>query len=380
MNQKIQFQIQDKVFEQTIDLDKQSFIVDSVPRSYTVHFESATSFHWIESYIRGFKHPLILIDKNIRSRYLTDVKFDNLPVYEVNAVEDNKNIDMVLTICNWLLEQKANRGSHLFVIGGGILQDLGAFAGYMYKRGIPWTLIPTTLLAQADSGLGGKTAVNHGNSKNVLGLFSAPRQVIVDTNFLLTLNRKDYLSGAGEIFRLLLTSGLFGLELLEKHLEGFLRKDADAIQTLISASLQIKRIIVEEDEFELDLRRSMNYGHSIGHALEALSNYYVPHGQAVTLGILVENQISVNRNLLSKDMAARIKAVGLQLLSEDIVQLVNNISVDGLLPYLSNDKKAEGSTLKLATLIEIGQMKFVDLPLDSRGLEEVVQAFKEILK
>ena len=297
----------------------------------TVEFVRDTTFSWIEQQIKEQKHPLILIDKNVKNICLNNIDFGNVRIYEVDAIEDNKNINKVLDICNWLLEQNANRGSHLFVIGGGILQDLGAFSGYMFKRGIPWTFIPTTLLAQADSCLGGKTAVNHGDSKNVLGLFSAPRRVFIDTNFLDTLRFSDYLSGAGEIFRLLTTGGGQCLSLLENTLDSFLLKNKSAIETLISASLQVKKAIVEKDEFELNLRRSMNYGHSIGHALEAISNYYIPHGQAVSLGILVENQISATREFLFETDCENINRLGRRLISPYIHDYVNRLSLDNLM-------------------------------------------------
>jgi len=268
----------------------------------------------------------------------------------------------------------------LYVIGGGILQDLGAFSGAMYKRGIPWTFVPTTLLSQADSCLGAKTAVNHGASKNVLGLFSAPRRVIIDPKFIDSLNYEDFCSGGGEIFRLLITGGLIGVNFLTEYLDMFLKRDKVAVMELTKASLLIKQSIVEHDEFELDIRRSMNYGHSIGHAIEALSNYRISHGTAVAFGILVENQISVNRNLLSTDEALLIQNLGTKLIPEVVWQVIKTLNPQELLPYLTNDKKAEGNNLKLATLVRLGDMKFLDLTLDQQGIEEVVQAFNYVVK
>lgn len=373
------FTIEKEFFDLSIDTEQDSFIVDSKPRPYTVEFVRDTTFSWIEQEIKEQKHPLILIDKNAKNICLNNIDFGNIQLYEVDAIEDNKNIDNVLDICNWLLQQNANRGSHLFVIGGGILQDLGAFSGYMFKRGIPWTFIPTTLLAQADSCLGGKTAVNHGDSKNVLGLFSAPRRVFIDTNFLDTLRFSDYLSGAGEIFRLLTTGGSNCLNLLETNLDSFLLRSKPSIQTLISASLQVKKAIVERDEFELDIRRSMNYGHSVGHALEAISNYFIPHGQAVSLGILVENQISALRQYLSESDCKKINHLGLRLISPQILNYVKTMSIDNLMSPLANDKKAVGNNLKLATLVNSNRMQFIDLPLSSSGLLEIQSAFKRAL-
>lgn len=380
MKLNTKFTIQNELFDLWIDTEQDSFIVDSKPRPYTVQFVRDTTFSWIDQQVKEQKHPLILIDSNVKNICLGNVDWGNAVIYEIDAVEDNKNINKVLDICNWLLEQNANRGSHLFVIGGGILQDLGAFSCSMFKRGIPWTFIPTTLLAQADSCLGGKTAVNHGHSKNVLGLFSAPRRVLIDTNFLDTLKFIDYLSGAGEIFRLLTTGGDKSFNLLAENLDSFLVKNRDAIETLISASLQVKKAIVERDEFELDLRRSMNYGHSIGHALEAISHYYIPHGQAVSLGILIENQISASRQFLCETDCLLINQIGKRLVSADIIDYASQLCLDNLMVPLTNDKKAQGNILKLATLVDSNRMEFIDLPLNQLGLDEIRSAYKKALQ
>jgi 3-dehydroquinate synthase len=148
---------------------------------------------------------------------------------------------------------------------------------------------------------------------------------------------------------------------------------------LTKASLLIKKSIVEYDEFELDIRRSMNYGHSVGHALEALSNYYVPHGTAVAFGILVENQISHNRQLLEHSQLTQMFQLGRSLIPDQTWQLIQDLDPNKLLPYLSNDKKAEGNILKIASLVRLGDMKFLDLPLDSLGLAELVTAFGQVI-
>lgn len=372
------FKIQETKFEFEIDLSAEHFTVSSIPRPYTVEFVNSNQFTWLEEKINSTAGALLLIDKKVKQDLFAHLTF-TAPTYEVEAIEDNKGIDTVLKICDWLLERKANRGSHLYVVGGGIIQDLGAFSGYMYKRGIPWTLVPTTLLSQADSGLGGKTAVNYGKSKNVLGLFSAPRAVINDAEFTRTLSDRDFLSGGGEILRLLVTGGTTTFNLLESTVDSFVARAPTIVQQLTAASLYVKRSIVEADEFETDLRRSMNYGHSIGHAIEALSNYAIPHGQAVALGIFVENMISVNRKLLDRDTADRIFKTGRKLISKDVWQTFCNLEINRLLPYLANDKKAEGTVLKLATIVDLGNMKFINLELDQTGLDEIVSAVKGVV-
>lgn len=375
------FKIQNVEFKNwTEGISEESISVQSSPRPYSVDFiVGANRFSWIKDHIWEHSKPLLLVDKYVLDSFLADLDLNNVPTHAVQAIEDNKDIQTVLEVCNFLNKNQANRGSMLFVIGGGIVQDIGAFAAAMLKRGIPWTYIPTTLLSQGDSCLGGKTAVNHNKTKNLLGLFSAPRKVIIDSNFSKTLIFKDRMSGGGEIFRLLITGGCSGFEILEKYVDQFIDGSVDATQKLVAASLQVKKRIVEYDEFELDIRRSMNYGHSIGHAIEALSNYQIPHGIGVAIGILVENRIALNRDLLSPLEEKRISIVGRKLIPKSIWEIFANLEISKILPFLLSDKKVEGSILKLATLNAIGEMVFVDLSLSKNGLLEVQKAFQEVI-
>ena len=374
------YQIQETQFVTSIEPEiTKEFSVKSSPRPYVVKIIDEDNFSWLSTEINTQKKPLVLIDRYVKNQVLKDVDFSHVPCYEVDATETNKGIDTVLKVCEFLQANNANRGSMLYVIGGGIIQDLGAFAGAMYKRGIPWTLVPTTLLSQADSCLGGKTAVNHGKTKNVLGLFSAPRQVLIDPNFIDTLPYNDQLSGGGEIFRLLITGGVKAFEFYQQHVDGFISGSKQAKRQLMIGSLSVKKSIVEHDEFEIDIRRSMNYGHSIGHAIEALSNYAIPHGQGVAIGILVENRIAKNRSMLSAQEDKEMYIAGKKVISDSVWDEFCKLNPSKLLPFLTNDKKAEGNNLKLPTLLSIGDMKFIDLPLNETGIAEVSQAIKEVI-
>lgn len=374
------YKIQNEQFTTNIDPDTVGFDVKSIPRQYTVNFaNTGNNFAWLGEEIAKQKHPIILVDKKVKAQLLSHLNLDQYPCYEIEAVEANKGIDTVLKVCDWLLTVKANRGSMMYVIGGGIVQDVGAFSGYMYKRGIPWTFVPTTLLSQADSCLGGKTAVNHGSAKNVLGLFSAPRKVIIDADFISTLTQDDRISGAGEIFRLLVTGGPAAFDYMKQYVDAFIAGSVEATKNLTIGSLSVKQAIVEFDEFETDIRRSMNYGHSIGHAIEAHTNYAIPHGVGVAIGILVENRIAMNRGMLSAEQEADIYNVGRKLIPQQLWDTFSKIEAKYLLPYLTNDKKAEGTNLKLATLESLGNMKFVDLPLNEDGIEEVRTAIEQVV-
>lgn len=375
------FQIQDVHFKNwTNGMGEKLISVQSSPRPYTVELiQTSIGFTWLEKAIRAQSKSLILADKYVLNTLLSPLNFSDIPTYSFDAVEDNKDIQTVLKVCDFLNEHQANRGSMLFVIGGGIAQDIGAFSAAMLKRGIPWTYVPTTLLSQGDSCMGGKTAVNHNKTKNLLGLFSAPRKVLIDGSFSKTLSYEDRMSGGGEIYRLLITGGKVGFGILKKNVDEFIRGSISATQELVAASLQIKKRIVENDEFEIDIRRSMNYGHSIGHAIEALSEYKIPHGVGVTIGILVENRIALNRGLLPNVQEREMYEVGRKIIPENIWEIFSKLSIEKILPYLASDKKVEGAVLKLATLQELGKMVFVDLPLNSDGIKEIKRAFDDVL-
>lgn len=379
---KVSFKIQGTEFPTwSSNIGESIIAVKSCPRDYSVTIiEDSNNFSWLEKEVKGCVKPLVMADEYVLGNILKNVDLGETPTFSFSAIEDNKDIQTVLKACDFLNENQANRGSMVFVIGGGIVQDIGAFACAMLKRGIPWIYVPTTMLSQGDSCLGGKTAVNHNKTKNLLGLFSAPRAVVIDTEFAKTLSYADRMSGGGEIFRLLITGGKEGFGLLSKYMDGFVDGDAGATQKLVEASLQVKKLIVEYDEFELDVRRSMNYGHSIGHAIEALSDYKIPHGLGVAIGILVENRIAVNRNMLSRDEEMAIYEIGRELIPSETWETFKSLDMLKILPFLASDKKVEGTVLKLSTLNNIGDMVFIDLPMDQDGLKEVTVAFNQVIE
>ena len=354
----------------------------SVPRPYQVEFLSGEGAgERISDDILSHASPLLLADQWVFDNYLKHQSgLDRVPRFIVSAVEENKSIDTVLEIVSFLEKHGATKSTMLYAVGGGIIQDLAAFSAYLYKRGIPWTFVPTTLLAQGDSSVGGKTALNHRQTKNLLALFSAPRRIITDTGFLTTLSNEDWLSGAGEVLRLCVTGGEPSLIELEKGMKAFVDRDLDVTTHLIRVSLAVKKAVVEFDEFELDIRRSMNYGHSFGHALEALTEFNISHGIGVALGILVENEISFKRSVLSLAQRNRIMVLANQIISEHVFGIFRNASMDGIVELLKRDKKAEGPILKLATLTHIGQIDFVDLPLNDQGEAEVRQAYASVVQ
>jgi|TARA_B110000908_G_scaffold172388_1_gene239503 3-dehydroquinate synthase len=377
-----QFRIQEEVLTALARPAADGFTVESSPRPYKVDFykgDGAGDRLSVE--LLKEDSPLLVIDKNIYEHYLSESEsIKDIPTLIIEASEETKSINTVLEIIEFMEEQEVTKASMLYIVGGGILQDLGAFACYMFKRGVAWTFVPTTLLAQCDSSVGGKTALNHKKTKNLLALFSAPRRIIIDAGFLATLAKNDWLSGAGEMFRLSITGGPDFLDVFEEEIDAFLNNDMSATIRMTASSLSAKKAVVEFDEFELDLRRSMNYGHSFGHALEALSVYKIPHGTAVTIGILVENEISYRRQLLPKDERNRLMQLGKKIIPVESVDIFRDTALDGVLDLLKRDKKTIGTVLKLATLERIGQIRFLDFSLDAEGEQELRSAVDEVLE
>ena len=186
---------------------------------------------------------------------------------------------------NSFVKNNVSKNNKIYAIGGGIIQDLAGYSCSVYKRGLSWTYVPTTFLGMTDSCVGGKVGINFGKAKNLAALFSAPSKVLININYLDTLSKKDLLSGLGEALRLHLTGGNYFVKQFQKDIDGALKYNKKNLINIIKHSLLIKKSVVEEDEYEFDIRRSMNFGHSYGHALEVLCNHSIPHGKAVTIGM-----------------------------------------------------------------------------------------------
>ena len=368
-----------------VDLNNSDTInISSSPRDYKVTFTDNVASK-IDLDNGKYSDYIFIADKNIMKIYpnLLD-NFNNYPTYIVEAIEDNKNIHEALRICDFLLENNANRGTCIYALGGGIIQDLVAYAAATYKRGIPWIYIPTTLLGQSDSCVGGKTGLNYNGTKNLIALFSAPREIIIDINFNYTLNGDDIFSGYGEILRLAITGGeqvFLQYKKLIHHLisnDSLLKPDKEILNQLIKLSLSVKKSVVEYDEFELNHRKSMNYGHSIGHAIEAMVDFKIPHGQAVALGIMVENELAKSILDLSSDIISDVKDIVMKIVPKESLDYFFSLKNSSFIKFLKRDKKVIGSNLKLAIISRIGDMRFIDFSLDKVSDKHINETIKNL--
>jgi 3-dehydroquinate synthase len=210
----------------------------------------------------------------------------------VDALEENKSLEAMPRWVAHLLSKGVRRGDTLVAVGGGIIQDITCFLAATLLRGIPWRFYPTTLLAQADSCIGSKSSINVADAKNILGTFTPPRSIVIATRILETLDERDMRSGIGEMLKVHAIDGPASFDRIAADYQR-LQRDRDVLRGYLRRSLEIKRRIIEADEFDTGLRRVMNYGHTFGHALETATGYAVPHGIAVTIGMDMANFAAV---------------------------------------------------------------------------------------
>ncbi|GHV64738.1 3-dehydroquinate synthase [Bacteroidia bacterium] len=278
--------------------------VQSKIKDYTLYF--STNFSFLEE-LSALTPKVVVIDKNVLACYneiLTKhFKADEVVVFD--AVETNKTMNAVLQLCDTVMRYNAKKNMTLISFGGGITQDVTGFLSSILYRGINWVFIPTTLLAQADSCLGSKTSLNYKSFKNLLGSFYPPTKAYIDVAFTKTLTSTDFYSGLGEIVKLHLMGGSRNIESIIKTIDTIEKEknNVEVLQPLVRNSLNIKYSYIKDDEFDSGKRNLLNYGHCLGHAVEVSSEYAIPHGIAVVIGMIFANIISVKRGLLAKETA-----------------------------------------------------------------------------
>jgi len=249
-----------------------------------------------------------LVDANVARLYISRLQpvLDHRNTIVIDATEENKSLQRTVPIFERLVQNNVRRDHTLVAIGGGIVQDITCFISSTLLRGVAWRFVPTTLLAQADSCIGSKSSINLGNTKNILGTFNPPRTVSIYTAFLDSLELKDIRSGVGEIIKVHAIAGAAAFDELAGDF-GRLFDDRTVLLRYIRSALRIKQPYIEEDEYDRGIRNIFNYGHSFGHAIESATNYAVPHGIAVTMGMQMANFIAVRRGVLPSEHYERMR-------------------------------------------------------------------------
>ncbi len=290
--------------------------------------------------------PVIVTDKNVWRIYRKD--FPEADIIKIGTGEKIKNLDTVKTIYQRLVEIGADRSSFIIGIGGGIVCDITGFAASTYMRGVRFGFVSSTLLSQVDASTGGKNGVNFQGYKNMVGIFNQPEFVVCDQRLLQTLPKDEIACGFAEIVKHAVIKDKRLFEYLEKNYKHALCLESDIIEELIYSSVLIKTDIVNRDEKEQGERRILNFGHTFGHAIEKIEKR--PHGESVSLGMMLASSLSVRKGLLSETDAGRIRSL-LEKLNLPIRLQMNK---EKILDAIKKDKKKKGDHIYVVLISSIG--------------------------
>ena len=342
-------------------------------REYEVHFTDAFDRCLGEDLRPG---DVVILDRALLPSHGSRLRpaLDGTTVIEIEATEDQKGYHRIGEVIERLIDVGMRKQNRLVAIGGGITQDATAFIASILYRGVDWLFYPTTLLAQGDSCIGSKTSVNFRGFKNQLGGFYPPARIVVDTAFLASLPPLEVRSGLGEMAHYFLIGGAEDFERFDAELDGALDNGA-GVTALIRRSLEIKRAMVERDEFDHGPRQVFNYGHTFGHALESLTQYRVPHGIAVSYGMDLANHVSVRLGLLDEGTRARARAMLSRIWAGTPIGGVEQAAYENAL--LKDKKNADGQ-LGLILTRGFGDMFKQLVPLDDRFRGWLREWFREV--
>lgn len=324
-------------------------IIKSHSKDYSVNLEPDFDFF---AKLKDRKNSLFVVDRNVYLLY-KDILFsdmDESDIYILDAVEENKNMESVLKICEVFTTLSAKRNALLISVGGGIVQDITGFAANILYRGINWIFVPTTLLASCDSCVGSKTSLNYKQYKNLLGTFYPPDEIYICPEFFKTLTDVDFKSGLGEVVKFNVMSGTEGISLIEHDIDRLLERDTKLLNRFVEKSIAFKKPFVEKDEYDKAERIYLNFAHTFGHAIETVSHYKIPHGSAVAIGMLIANRISISRGYFNEDIALRIEKIVRKILTLHLDP--EYFEIDQLVNAIRKDKKQISESLTAVLLTQ----------------------------
>ena len=302
--------------------------------------------------IRGHKKLLLISDTGVPEdiiKKITEITKNHSKVFVIilDQGEKAKSLSNYQSIINFLIDNKFDRSDGIIAVGGGVIGDISGFVSSTYLRGISYIQIPTTLLAQVDSSVGGKTAINIPAGKNLIGAFYNPKGVIIDTNVLHTLSSRELNAGLAEVIKYGLIQNKYLLSLLETNVVAILNRNHKIIEEVIFESIKTKAKIVTKDEKETGIRALLNFGHTFGHAIEAHGKYKkILHGEAVAKGMLIASKISMLEGLISEKELSKIR----NLLLNYRFDLSLKYNYMDLKPFIFRDKKVQKGNLNLVLL------------------------------
>lgn len=322
-----------------------------------------------------------VIDEKVYGLYedlFSDIPKERLILVE--AVEQNKVLDTALDICEKITEIPAKRNAVVVSIGGGIIQDITGFVANITYRGIRWIFVPTTLLAACDSCIGGKTSLNYKKYKNLLGTFYPPDEIHICSQMFRTLTERDFKSGLGEVVKFNIMAGEEGLCRIEDNIAALLSREPETVNRFVESSLLFKKEFIEIDEFDKGERIKLNFAHTFGHAIEVITEYEIPHGTAVAIGMIMANHISAARGLMAEEIVSRSENVLLKVIDIDAELLEKPL--ESYIAAIRKDKKQVNEALTAVLISKYGKTGELSLvhDLTEKEVEEAVQYFVERYK
>lgn len=282
----------------------------------------------------------------------------NSEIFSFNSGEKYKTLKQAEKLTRSLFASGFGRDDAIIALGGGVTGDMAGFVASIYMRGIPYIQIPTTLLSMIDASIGGKTGTDTGFGKNLIGTFYQPKSVYIDLSFLETLPEKQFKNGVAEIIKYGVVASPGLLKLLDKKHEKILNLEDKILNKIIKKCVKIKISIVQQDEKESNIRKFLNYGHTLGHAIEKITNFKIQHGEAVSIGMSIVNTMAVNKNLMSrKDRDYINKIIEKYKLPN---KLPKRINIDKIAEAIKYDKKAKGGKPMFVIAKKIGNITLSD--------------------
>lgn len=338
-------------------------------RSYSVHvtLDESTALDTLTAEI-GNRRVSVVMDQTVARlhgrRILTSLGRRGVPVksIEIPAGEQSKSLQTAYHLLDWLARSDAGRRDVLLAVGGGVVIDTAGWVASAYMRGIPYINVPTTLLAQVDAAIGGKVAVDHRIAKNLIGSFYEPQAVVSCVGYLATLDTRQIRAGLAEVIKKAIIASPQLFSFIELHLGSVLALDPACLQSLVHAASAIKCVLVARDPYENDLRRTLNFGHTVGHAVETATGHGpVLHGEAVAFGMAVAVRIALNRGLLPESTTSRIlrllAAAGLPLSPH---QLAAEPSMDEIVSALAKIRQIRAGSLRFVLPTGLGSALIAD--------------------
>lgn len=322
---------------------------------------------------------VIITDSNVRGLYgeklktLVDAISEKTLLIDFPAGEKQKNREIKAQIEDRMLEAGFGRDSAVIALGGGVVGDLAGYVASTYTRGVPYIQVPTSLVACVDSSIGGKTAIDTPHGKNLIGSFYQPESVIIDVDTLKTLGPEEIREGLAEVIKYGIIADYDLFELIEERCDDIFALDIDLLSTIIEKCCRIKGEVVENDEKESNLRKILNYGHTIGHAIENHSNYTLTHGNSISIGMMLEGRIAVNLGIWNEEGLERIKSVFLK--AGLPVEIPFDADTEKLISSMKIDKKSRGGVIEMCLPEAIGKIYRIDgkysLKIDDTAIREV---------